>query len=549
MTAHRYHDLDALRAFAMLLGIVIHGLLSFVGWSVWPVQDVNQSELYGIPVMFIHGFRMSLFFFVSGFFTMMMWEKRGSAGLLVHRFKRIVLPFFVLGFLIFPMLNNMKALADWVGERREERVAETSEDKETEKPKYEVPDDLGGAARQGDLDAIVKFLNKGADIDGRYDKDFTPLHWAAAMGKAEAVNLLAEKGADLNARDQAQSTPVLVAAFLGRAECVRMLLAKGADAELRNVYQSRPLEAMSTDRKTTMYVAENLLQIPIEWTKIQKGRNEVRELLGGDGERKPENNWFVRNFMIPIGEEVKFVTHHLWFLYDLVYLVLVFVLVASVLKFVPMPKLAKWLAESPLRLLWLVPLTYWAQYSMGGGGEDGLFGPTTSVWLEPDWIKLSYYGIFFGYGALCFRHKGFHEKVGRFWPIHLFVSVVVFLTALILMETKDMEFRYEIISLCSALFVWLMIFGLIGVFRTFFSGESLKIRFVSDSAYWLYIAHLPLIQVLQIWVSAWPIPSLTKVVLVCVVTTALLLVSYRYLIRYTPIGTMLNGKMTQRGLS
>ena len=549
MTAHRYHDLDALRAFAMLLGIVIHGLLSFVGWSVWPVQDVKQSELYGIPVMFIHGFRMSLFFFVSGFFTMMMWEKRGSAGLLVHRSKRIVLPFFVLGLLIFPMLNNMKALADWVGEGREERVAETGEDKETEKPKYEVPDDLGGAARQGDLDAIVKFLNKGADIDGRYDKDFTPLHWAAAMGKAEAVNLLAEKGADLNARDQAQSTPVLVAAFLGRAECVRMLLAKGADAELRNVYQSRPLEAMSTDRKTTMYVAENLLQIPIEWTKIQKGRNEVRELLGGDGERKPENNWFVRNFMIPIGEDVKFVTHHLWFLYDLVYLVLVFVLVASVLKFVPMPKLAKWLAESPLRLLWLVPLTYWAQYSMGGGGEDGLFGPTTSVWLEPDWIKLSYYGIFFGYGALCFRHKGFHEKVGRFWPIHLFVSVVVFLTALILMGTKDMEFRYEIISLCSALFVWLMIFGLIGVFRTFFSGESLKIRFVSDSAYWLYIAHLPLIQVLQIWVSAWPIPSLTKVVLVCVVTTALLLVSYRYLIRYTPIGTMLNGKMTQRGLS
>ena len=101
-----------------------------------------------------------------------------------------------------------------------------------------------------------------------------------------------------------------------------------------NAYQSRPLEVMSTDRSLLIRCqgsrkrrrAENLLQIPIEWTKIQKGRNEVRELLGGDGERKPENNWFVRNFMIPIGEEVKFVTHHLWFLYDLVYLVLVFVL-------------------------------------------------------------------------------------------------------------------------------------------------------------------------------------------------------------------------------
>ena len=208
MTAHRYHDLDALRAFAMLLGIVIHGCFLFVGWSVWPVQDVNQSELYGIPVMFIHGFRMSLFFFVSGFFTMMMWGKRGSAGLLVHRFKRIVLPFFVLGFLIFPMLNNMKALADWVSEGREERVAETSEDKETEKPKYEVPDDLGGAARLGDLDAIVKFLNKGADIDGRYDKDFYTASLGGCDGKSRSRQFLVEKGADLNSRDQAQSTPV-----------------------------------------------------------------------------------------------------------------------------------------------------------------------------------------------------------------------------------------------------------------------------------------------------------------------------------------------------
>ena len=110
------------------------------------------------------------------------------------------------------------------------------------------------------------------------------------------------------------------------------------------------------------------------------------------------------------------------------------------------------------------------------------------------------------------------------------------------MEGKDLEFRYEIISLCSALFVWLMIFGLIGVFRQFFSGESRKVRFVSDSAYWLYIAHLPLIQFVQIWVSEWPVPSVFKLAFVCVITTALLLLSYRYLIRYTPVGTMLNGK-------
>jgi peptidoglycan/LPS O-acetylase OafA/YrhL len=535
MTAKRYHDLDALRAFAMLLGIVLHGMLSF--WSlvpeeIWPAQDVNQSINYGVPFLFIHGFRMSLFFFVSGFFTMMMWQRRGTGGLLVHRAKRIVLPFFVFGFLVFPMLNNMNAFADWVGEGREPRVVEPGEGKQTEKPKYEIPDDLGGAARQGDLDAIVKFLNEGADIDGKYDKDFTPLHWAAVMGETEAIELLADKGADLNSRDGHQSTPMLLAAFLGQPESVRILLEKGADPKLRNKDGINPVDSTGPGRRLTEWVARHVLQIPVKWSEIQEGREEVRKLLSG--------GWFVRNYLIG----GRLMTHHLWFLYDLVYLVLAFVLVASILKFVPMPGLAKWLAESRLRLLWLVPLTYWAQYSMRGDDQDGWFGPSTAVWLEPDWIKLGYYAIFFGYGAICFGHAGFHEKVGRFWPIHILVAVLVFLPALSQMERIDLEWGYELLSICSALFVWLMIFGLIGVFRKFFSGESPKVRFVSDSAYWLYLAHLPLIQVVQIWVSEWPLPSLIKVVIVCVVTTALLLLSYRYLIRYTPVGTMLNGKRT-----
>ena len=80
---------------------------------------------------------------------------------------------------------------------------------------YEVPDDLGGAARLGDLDLIVKFLNSDADIDGKYDKGFTPLHWAAAMGEAEAVNLLVEKGADLNSRDQGAINADFSGGFFG----------------------------------------------------------------------------------------------------------------------------------------------------------------------------------------------------------------------------------------------------------------------------------------------------------------------------------------------
>ena len=53
MEKTRYHDLDALRAFAMLLGIVLHGLLSFLPTPIWPVQDIYQSEVYFLSLIHI----------------------------------------------------------------------------------------------------------------------------------------------------------------------------------------------------------------------------------------------------------------------------------------------------------------------------------------------------------------------------------------------------------------------------------------------------------------------------------------------------------------
>jgi hypothetical protein len=57
----RRHDLDALRAFAMLLGIGLHSALSFFQVP-WPVQDIHQHKFFGIFMQAVHGFRMPLFF-------------------------------------------------------------------------------------------------------------------------------------------------------------------------------------------------------------------------------------------------------------------------------------------------------------------------------------------------------------------------------------------------------------------------------------------------------------------------------------------------------
>ena len=88
----RRHDLDALRAFAMLLGIALHTALSFIPSLPWSVQDTKQDGGFHMFFFAVHGFRMPLFFLLSGFFTAMLWQKRGLASLLMHRTKRILLP-------------------------------------------------------------------------------------------------------------------------------------------------------------------------------------------------------------------------------------------------------------------------------------------------------------------------------------------------------------------------------------------------------------------------------------------------------------------------
>ncbi len=104
--AMRFHDLDALRAGAMLLGIVLHAALFLIP-EAWPVTDRQASqstgEVYGFLVAAIHGFRMPLFFLLSGFFTALLWQRRGLAGLLRQRFSRIGLPLAVGCFTLVPL--------------------------------------------------------------------------------------------------------------------------------------------------------------------------------------------------------------------------------------------------------------------------------------------------------------------------------------------------------------------------------------------------------------------------------------------------------------
>jgi ABC-type multidrug transport system ATPase subunit len=90
MTEERLHALDAARAFALLLGIVLHATMSFFFFI--PARDVSQSTTLGVTFYVIHIFRMSLFFLIAGFFAHLMFHRRGVRGFIKDRAKRIVVP-------------------------------------------------------------------------------------------------------------------------------------------------------------------------------------------------------------------------------------------------------------------------------------------------------------------------------------------------------------------------------------------------------------------------------------------------------------------------
>jgi peptidoglycan/LPS O-acetylase OafA/YrhL len=106
-TSDRLHALDAVRAFALLIGVVFHAGFSFVPGMIpglWAINDSSPSYAISVLLFASHIFRMSLFFFVAGFFARMMYHRRGARGFWKDRSKRILIPLVAGWVLLFPAL-------------------------------------------------------------------------------------------------------------------------------------------------------------------------------------------------------------------------------------------------------------------------------------------------------------------------------------------------------------------------------------------------------------------------------------------------------------
>ena len=545
--SNRRHDLDALRAAAMLLGIVLHASLSFC-IVPWPVEDTQRNDGLGIVYALIHGFRMPVFFVMSGFFTAMLWRKRGLASLLRHRFRRILLPFILGLFTIVPVTH-----ISYIAAATNFTFSITPDKGESSSPSEIRRRDVYSAAKTGDVEALKLHLSDGADPNVTDPKfGVTALSWAALEGKEEIAEFLIEAGADIGAKNLDGATPLHAAAFMGQLEIVKLLLDYGADVTAKTLNSETPLDSAQANWTYTRSIA-NYLKITFDSKDVKAGRAKVVEILRDrmaqeghhelitDSKEAYASYEFLSRIwnFLTVGETLT----HLWFLWYLCWFVAAFALYAAIDDRIGWSHRLQRLVLPWYRYLWLIPLTMLPQWFMGAQGKIPHFGPDLSANFLPMPHMLFYYAIFFFFGALYYDCNDEGGKAGKRWIFTLPVTLlIVSPIGLTLGWSADPEVPNHIVSVAAqALFAWMMVFSLMGAFRQLVVRGSRVWRYVSDASYWIYLAHLPLIVIAQGLIRPWQLPALLKFSLICVVTTAVLLVTYEYLVRYTPVGTLLNG--------
>jgi hypothetical protein len=460
----------------MLLGIVLHAALAYSGVP-WVATDGRVPALTGAVVV-IHGFRMELFFLLSGFFSAMLLERRGLRGMVRHRARRIGIPLLVGLGTVVPLVWGVVTWAAVVGAS----TPPESVLRESVVPKSVVHE--------------------------------PGMHESTVQDSALQDSVAGDSTAPETRAPEAASLDI------------------GSSTEPSDA--SHPAEEAPETR-------------PDVDPRAEIGPSPVETL-----------RWLL--FRFPF-------FHHLWFLWFLVWMVTGLAIATACVRsragrcirdrLRPPPRVARLLVGSPFALAWLVPLTACTVAAMGVGRDGPRFGADTSAGLLPIPAVFLHHAIFFAAGVLLFAVPDALAGVSRRWGFSLLLAVVVLPLGigfgLDAPWSRTMvaapALHGAIAAVLASLFAWLASVGLVGLFARLLPRERPGIRYLSDSAYWLYLAHLPLVMAGQVALRGVGWPPFVKFVVLVVASTALLLASYEWCVRRTWIGVMLHGERKGRRAS
>jgi peptidoglycan/LPS O-acetylase OafA/YrhL len=523
--AERRSDLDALRGFAMILGIVLHATAGFFSIP-WPVHDTNFNSGLLLLYLWVHGFRMPMFFILSGFFTQAVCEQKGLKKLIRQRMDRIAIPLVLCCVTILP-LNAFVS-----------RKASQSHHRE---PVIE-------SIVRNEIQDLRTWIECGGNPDHK-DAIFgrSLVAWASFAHNLPALEFLIQRNANIQATDRTGNSPLHYAVFVGNAEAFDVLLRHGSDLNAKNNAGGNALQAIrsspfqASELTTVLGLVEKRSVSDVKqgrqaiWKTIAESENLLRSFHGsmeaGVLDELVAYYWSFRGsdrFTLHFGSYQlhlfdTMIFDHLWFLVYLLWYLLVY---AGLTAF-------GWVANH--KTLWLaVFATFLGQMWMGPLGPS--FGPDSEFGLLPAPHLWIYYAGFFFFGTALYKLTSAQRWLStNWWWILPLSSIIVFPAAL---ATIPLRF---LATLLQPLFAWGMALGLMGAFEALFKKPSPTMRWLADSSYWMYLAHIPVVILLQSLVNSWPVSSWIKFSSVLLLTLFVLLISYDWLVRYSWVGRILNG--------
>jgi ABC-type multidrug transport system ATPase subunit/peptidoglycan/LPS O-acetylase OafA/YrhL len=383
----RLHALDAVRSFALLLGVAFHAMLSFIPGlpaGMWAMKDNSPSPLLADASFVAHSFRMTLFFFIAGFFARLLHQRLGTKGFWLNRGKRIAVPLVAGWVLLFPAI------------------------------------------------AFVWYLGMQKVFNG----------------------------------------------------------APPAMPEMPKQPGAFPL--------THLWFLYQLLWL---YAGALLARSAIVRFDRGQAWRRMVDRAVTAGLKGPVG---------------------------PLLLGLP---LAGVLLSTPTWFPW--------------GGI-----PTPDQSLIPQLPATVGYGMAFVAGWLVHRAPEALAALRNRWGVHAVLALASSGVCLYLMKTQppigmpeNAKLPFTLAFVASS---WAWSLALTGLALRYLSGQNAAIRYVADASYWIYLVHLPLVAALQVWVGDWPLHWGLKYPFIVAVSMALLLLSYHFLVRSTPLGKLLNGRAYPR---
>lgn len=180
---------------------------------------------------------------------------------------------------------------------------------------------------------------------------------------------------------------------------------------------------------------------------------------------------------------------------------------------------------------------------------------STGSWIVPNPCFLLFYGSFFVVGQLLHgSRRGIAELGKRPW-LHATIALAVLVPAVLLAQgpglwsgpiplERSLHAYGWLLAFC--VLAWSATFAVCGFGQRWLSAPHPAIRYIADSSYWLYLAHLPLLPLVILLIVPLALPFAVAWALALTVLFSTLLVSYELLVRHSVIGRVLNGPRPPR---